>query len=185
MLWSILVMTVPGREQKLASLLSVLEPQATREVEILVLRDNIRRSIGTKRNALVSIANGEYVSFVDDDDMVDDRYVYRIGEALADRPDVVCFNAWVTGCPGPDRIAKFSNSYELDENYGDEYRRLPNHLCVWKKSLVLPYADQSRTEDAEWAHRMKRSGAAKTSVEVPAILYHYRYDQKDRIDRWK
>ena len=55
--------------------MSVLAEQLTSEVEVLTELDDGTRSIGEKRNALVESAGGEYVCFVDDDDMVSSDYV--------------------------------------------------------------------------------------------------------------
>ena len=32
---------------------------------------------------------------------------------------------------------------------------MPNHLCVWRKSLAVEFKDISYGEDAEWASRMR------------------------------
>src|SRR3990167_4215726 len=101
MIWSIMISAIPERYHSAQPLLfSLLETQAVGrmpDVELVYLLDNKRRNVGAKRNALMSIATGEYVSFIDDDDQVAPDYVRRIYSAItktrkASPPvDVICF----------------------------------------------------------------------------------------------
>ena len=47
-------------------------------VEVLYLGDNKKRSVGQKRNDLIDLAQGEYFTFVDDDDRIAPTYVKDI-----------------------------------------------------------------------------------------------------------
>lgn len=178
---SVLVCTVPGREEKLARLLTVLEPQAPPNVEVLVLRDAMRRSVGSKRNAMIAIARGDYVSFVDDDDMVTPTYVSKILAATTGDPDVVCFDVWVTGYQTRglhDRVCRYDPKY-VHQNLPNEYHRKPNHLMAWRRAIAdrYPFDDVSFNEDdtrgARMAHEAKRVGR------IPEVLYTYQFDRSD------
>ncbi|MDP2651957.1 MAG: glycosyltransferase family A protein, partial [bacterium] len=90
--FSILIPAVPSRLSQLSELLAALESQTNgRPVEVLVFLDNKQRSIGFKRDALVQLARGDYVAFVDDDDTVSPAYVDQILAAIESEPDVVTF----------------------------------------------------------------------------------------------
>jgi hypothetical protein len=67
-------------------------------VEILALLDNKMRTIGMKRQALLDIAQGEYLAFVDDDDGVDEHYVAELINAIKqnDGVDLIVFPIKVT-----------------------------------------------------------------------------------------
>lgn len=67
---SILIPTVPRRKAHLERLLATLEPQLTDEVELLVLMDNKKSLIGSKRQKMIDISQGEYIVFIDDDDEI-------------------------------------------------------------------------------------------------------------------
>ena len=67
---SILIPTVPRRKEHLERLLATLEPQITDEVELLVLMDNKKSLIGSKRQKMIDISQGEYIVFIDDDDEI-------------------------------------------------------------------------------------------------------------------
>jgi glycosyltransferase involved in cell wall biosynthesis len=86
MLWSILIAAIPERYHSAHGLLhSLLEQQSVarmQDVELIYCMDNRRRCVGAKRNDLLAMAKGEYVSFVDDDDEVASDYVQKIYRAI-------------------------------------------------------------------------------------------------------
>ncbi len=178
-LLSILVPTVPGREAKLGRLLASLDPQvnARSDIELLVLRDTRGMTIGEKRTRMVSIARGEYVAFVDDDDAVAADYVQTIVVHLAEKPDVVCFDVIVHGHGAPKPC-----HYGLTlghENLSDRYHRKPNHLMVWRREIAasVPFPSMRTGEDTAWANLV--CAVASKEVRIPRILYTYDYDPAD------
>ncbi len=179
-LLSILIPTIPTRAVKLQRLLDILDPQVRdrRDVEILCLRDNRSMSIGEKRNRMRSIARGDYVAFVDDDDVVSHDYVARIVAALGSRPDVVTFRVRVEGY-GPAKPCR----YGLGLSHADlpsEYHRKPNHLMAWRRDLAnqIPFPLISHGEDTQWAEQIAKLATAEIALD--AILYQYLYDSSDR-----
>ena len=86
---SILVPTLDSRSLYLSMMLSSLEGQLTPEVEVLTEIDRGEKTIGEKRNILLERATGDYISFVDDDDIVAYDYVDSILRAIETSPDVV------------------------------------------------------------------------------------------------
>jgi hypothetical protein len=91
---SILICSVQKRLHKFAQLAEHLEKQAqNKPVEILWLGDNKSMTVGEKRNKLLSLAKGQYVCFVDDDDWVADDYIDELLKGTESGADVICFNA--------------------------------------------------------------------------------------------
>ena len=168
-----------------------LERQAKgKDVEVLVLIDNRKRSIGHKRNALVSIAQGDFVAFVDDDDRVASDYVdsllAKIGDGTnASQPDVIVFDVWVSGYYERHGLSDRLCSYDLDhahQTLTDRYHRKPNHLMAWRTSLVKqePFSDSSSGEDTDWAHRIcRRFGKQIRQERIDKVLYSYDFDTND------
>ena len=78
---ALLIPTLVGREQCLARLLAVLEPQVrgrADQVFIALRKDDGCEPTGSKRNALLDEARSRgatHVAFIDDDDLVSPRYV--------------------------------------------------------------------------------------------------------------
>ena len=78
---SILIPTVPRRKESLDRLLSVLYPQIKDEVELIVMLENKKRTLGYKRREMMTLAQGEYVVFIDDDDDITTDYVSTLLQA--------------------------------------------------------------------------------------------------------
>lgn len=70
MMLSILICSLHSRSHLLAELKAILQPQLTGDVELLIEIDNKEISTGAKRNILLNRAQGKYIVFIDDDDMV-------------------------------------------------------------------------------------------------------------------
>lgn len=180
---SVLVPTIIGRETKLARLLLVLEPQvrARTDVELVTMLDAKTITIGCKRNLMIGTAKGEYVAFVDDDDLVSRDYISSIVAGLATKPDVLNFMVRVEGY-GPTKLCRYSLRF-VDVNLPHEYQRRPNHLMVWKRSIAasVPFPDVRRGEDSNWAQAIV--SRASTEVSIERTLYTYLYDRHDNSGR--
>lgn len=204
--WSICVLTVPERSAKLDRLLHRLVPQLDgidNVVEILINetpiwtdRTSPLNSVGQKRNALIAHSKAEYVSFVDDDDMVSEKYVETmlslIGRDLLDGhgPDVATFVCRVTqhfkDRVDPPKLCDYSPRFTKNCTVNGRYQRLPNHLPLWRRTLCLPYSEIEKGEDTIWANKM--SEQEKTHypggydwASTPEILYDYLYDVRDTV----
>ena len=80
---SILICTLSNRTESLKTLLDELNYQIqSKPVQVLWIGDNKSMSVGEKRNKLLYLADGEYVSFIDDDDMISSTYIDSILDSL-------------------------------------------------------------------------------------------------------
>ena len=91
--FTVAIPTLKRRINKLQALLTDLYQQIAEhdlgeKVEILTFMDDRQRSIGTKRNWLLDHARGRFTAFVDDDDRLDPKYLFRVVSALEAHPDV-------------------------------------------------------------------------------------------------
>jgi len=178
LLWSICLCGIPNRlSSELAPRLLVdLCTQAAPypDVEVLFLFDNQRRSTGAKRQALLEIARGAYVSFVDDDDSVAGHYVQRLRQEIEGYgPDVVGFNmvSYQLHEPGGPELYPGLARYVLDTKQGSG----PIHTAVWRRSLALevPYPYKNYGEDYEWAQQLwPRIRVAKY---IDEVLYYWQW----------
>jgi hypothetical protein len=126
----------------------------------------------------VKIALGDYVVFVDDDDLVSPNYVSAICECVrGENPDVATFTVLVQR-RGRELPCRYHPAFS-HENRRTEYRRKPNHLCVWRRELAAsrPFPDVRYGEDTAWATAMAPL-AQRVSV-IDETLYVYAYDPKD------
>lgn len=208
MLWSILIPGIPERYHTVQPLLlSLLEHQAVAripDIELLYLMDNKRRTVGEKRNALLSMAKGEFISFIDDDDGVATTYVERIhraiGEVRKTDVDVICFRQ--------DAILKQHGvthecSYSLEFAKREPKRQLapgttpnalkwsgpPAHTMVWRRDLAqasavgIKFPDIQFGEDTEWVDRMCLLARKEHQIVTDFPLYIYTFDEQKTSTR--
>ncbi len=186
MILSVLVPSTTVRARReLPKLLGELEPQLARvprQVELIVYVDNFARSTGHKRNALLDLAQGQYASFVDDDDSVDSSYVRHLLECCASGADCVCFKVEVSVTGGSSGYAIYDKNFARDENLTRPlegnvlYKRLPNHIMCVKTALArrARFPDISHAEDISYAERLKP--LLGTQCSINRVLYHYHAD---------
>lgn len=174
MILSILICTIPKRLYMLRLLLHELEKQKTPDIEILT--DNGTGTIGAKRQRMIEKAKGEYVVFIDDDDMVSKDYISSILFALESKPDVVGFMGWITTNGRNKTNFKISKDCGY-QTTGKGHERFNNHLSPVKRSIALQigYKDISWQEDYDYALRLTNSGLIKTERFISKALYYYQY----------
>ncbi len=187
---TIAILSIPERLDRIADLLDELLKQAfNKPVEILYLGDNMTKTVGQKRTDAVQIAKGEYICFIDDDDMVVPEYLEKILTALEQKPDVVTFHVDWKYSDRDDRIQVFGRVGRrvLDPEMRRKLGRPvvmcpPNHLCVWKRELAVQvaYPSKNKGEDHLWSELMFQKHLGKDRgliVDIPEILYIYQYNK--------
>lgn len=155
-----------------------LPPQWKDRVEVLVLTDTKRLSIGAKRNVLANAAAGKYIVFVDDDDRIADGYVWRLLDATISNADVITFLAEVTLDGGPPKVCHYSKDWPHDYNTDGQYRRLPNHICCVQRrhALATGWGDLNYGEDAHYGPRLLPH--LKSQFHINAVLYYYDFSSE-------
>ena len=173
---SVLIPCVPSRHDRMGEVFTALERQAHGfPVEILALVDNKQRSIGAKRDALVQIARGDYLAFVDDDDGIFPKYVENILRGIECTPDVIVFDTLVSLNDGPDVIAQHSLAYNNEQYSPAGFKRKPWQMHAWRREIAqaFQFPDLNIGEDWGWCKQLCE--VAKTEVKVEGPLYWYRY----------
>lgn len=177
---TVAIATLPIRANSLATVLHDLNYQIERynlegRVEVLYLGDTKTLTVGAKRNKLAQIATGQYITFVDDDDMLNSLYLIELIKAIDRYPniDVVNFNVSISINGSSAKPVMYSKEYLQDKNLHDRYLRIPNHLMCFKRELVLstPYLDINFEEDAKWAKAVLPKIA--TEHVIDKTLYFY------------
>jgi len=179
---SILICHLPERKSYLDFLLSRLKHQVIeRPVEILIADQPRGMSTGDKRNYLVGLSKGEYVCFVDDDDLVSSSYVDKILRALKTKPDCV----GITGkylVKGQNEWS-FRHSITVERWCKDKMRRIyfrtPNHLNPIKREIVVkcPFPSVTFGEDRAFSDAIRP--LLKTEIYIEPPIYYY-YFVKDK-----
>lgn len=187
---SILIASLEKRDPTLRELLAVLHDQIFAlenpwNVEIQIARDAGQLPVGAKRDALLRQARGDFVCFIDDDDLVVPTYVSDILTAIASRPSADCIvfagRLEVDGIfAGP---FDYSITHQRYYQIGNRYYRTPNHLCPVRRDLALQVGFKTINcgEDTDYARRLypllKTQAAIFTpgSVTEKKTLYQYRF----------
>ncbi len=187
---SILICSLNSRRVSLDTLLDILDSQKNDQVEILVEKDNGTMTIGTKRNLLLKRAQGDYICFVDDDDVVANSYVSKILEAVESNPDCCGIEGLIFLRPrhrnrdrksqrrwirGNREQRKFIHSIRYRTWFEENriYYRSPNHLNPVKKELALQvmFLPQDSGEDHDYSKRLLP--LLKTETYIKGIIYNY------------
>ena len=179
-LWTIGILHLPKRAISYGKLLKELNKQikacnATDQVQIITIADDGQLSVGEKRNQAVDQAKGEYISFIDDDDMVTPIYVKKILNAIKAKPDVVELIGYI---PHYDLLfihnIKCGGHFKKD---GIQYRT-PNHLNPVRTIIAkqVRYKSVSHGEDQDYSERLWTSGLLKKEALIGERMYIYQFD---------
>lgn len=197
--WAILVPTIPRRADTLARLLEVLLPQVAPYggmVQVVGWRNVGRPRLAELRDDMLTYADdvlgAEYVSFIDDDDLISPDYVDEIMAAMIDGPDHIGFvlDYWKDG------VFKSHVQHSLRHNRWGHTReprtdpRTVGQLTFWRD---FTHVDPMRTkwarrgkfakagpriaEDRVWCRQLREAGfsaaAGATEIFIDRSLYSY------------
>ena len=166
-------------------LLRCLEPQITKDCEIILIDDGsdepyvpwqeeemvkiIRQKnqgVSAARNKGLKKAKGEYIVFIDSDDLVSDDYIQQIFKAIESNPDTV-YISWksIDGKLG-----------KVIVNESDEFN--PWNRCVWNRVFKKEYIkglffDENKqiAEDDDFLNRLP---VPSSKTYIPKQIYYYR-----------
>lgn len=178
---SILVCSVLNRRNTfLPSILEELNKQThdKTDVEVICVVDNKTRMLGIKRNDLVNMAQGDYITFVDDDDKLSPDYVSELLKAIAENNgvDVINFIVNVSINDSGFKPCYYTVENKNDFNRDNSYHRLPNHIMCIKRQICIetPYKPILYGEDSAFSKEL--APKIKTEHIISKILYEYHYN---------
>lgn len=179
---SLLICHMPERKKLLERLLACFKVQDCSECELLI--DPEAGTIGTKRNRLLSEAKGDYVAYVDDDDLVSEDYISLIMEGINRGVDCCSLLGEITTDGKNPLLFEHSIKYKAYATNSQEkrirYERYPNHLNCIKASIAkqLKFPEKNHGEDTDWATQIFKSGLLKTEYQIDKVIYYYDYRSK-------
>jgi hypothetical protein len=148
------------------------------QVEIIILTDTKSVMLGEKRNRLVDMAQGEYVVFVDDDDVISDDYIKTLFAATKKGADVISFTAMVSLNGETAKPCYYSKDNRKDYNTNDAYYRIPNHICCIKKESALKSSFPNIQYGEDSAFSKLLLPHLKTELKLDKILYYYNFNSE-------
>jgi hypothetical protein len=178
---SILIPSIPSRfDMALALYSHLLAICEEKEIEILMLTDNKKRTIGEKREALKNISKGKYFMFVDDDDSL--YSVEEIYEATEKDVDVITFQSRCRNNSGSTFIVTMNLGNPVEHNNDGQgnyidLKRPPFPCCAWNQSFKrVTFPSKNYSEDAEWSDLACQ--IATSEHHIPKVIHGYNYDPK-------
>lgn len=177
-----LIIPCYNAEPYIDELMKSLMPQVTEDIEVIVVDDGsdfpylpnfpkvkvIRKKNGgvsSARNCGLNASTGEYIAFVDADDILSDKYIELVLGAIKDDPDTV-YLSWksIDGRHG-----------KIIESETDEFN--PYNRCVWNRVFKHTYIDGMTfnenmpvAEDDDFLNRLPKP-KSKTYIPVPVYFY--------------
>lgn len=186
---SVLILSIESRKKFLDRLMSILKPQITDDIEVLLNLDNGESSIGKKRNELLDESSGKYVCFIDDDDLVSADYVASILKAARLEPDAIGFRLKRMVDKSYDADAMHSTRFEkwetANRNKRKVYLRTPNHLNPVRREIAMRhlFIEANHGEDANYSQRIKPEIRSEVFIDRQLYTYEYRTNQFRRNER--
>lgn len=181
--WSILIATIGRRKERLDELLGVLMPQVEKyagKIEVVAYWNNFEKPLSQIRQALVDDAKGEYISFIDDDDMVPEYYCDEVMKAIETSPDYVGWRMQLYNRGVAAKPTFHSLRHERWSEDDNGYYRNTSHLNPIKRSIALKgsfHVEGQLPEDVKWAEGVARH--CKTESYISKVMYLYRADSED------
>lgn len=176
---SILIATIPKREWKFNRLVNKLDSQIPMNGCVEVLFDNsMDYNIGVKRNLLLGRALGDYVVFVDDDDMVSDDYTRKILQAMEGNPDCIGISGTITTNGRNERQWYISKEYGSWYEKNKVYYRTPNHISPVKRDIAIEVGFPEISNGEDYAYSMGILPLLKTESKIKGNIYFYLFNSK-------
>ena len=178
---------IPALFERKSELIPTLAAQiGNLPVELLVLTDNRKRSTGLKRQALLDVAQGRYVTHLDDDDMVSGDYISEILAAIAmPEVDVIVFNqqsTWNGQNPFTVKCGlEFENEgvhKDAEDKLWQNIHRKPWHWCVWNSKIAKAAKFPDGYIDDDWFWLKQAIALAKTQHRIDKILHFYQHNSQ-------
>lgn len=196
-LLSILIPTIPERHKQFTQLYNELMRQKTEfdtthdtigELQVIINSDKRfldgGLSIGKKRQALVQEAEGKYLCFCDDDDIVSPNYIETLMRLCYQGQDICTFQALV-------KMQTFWGlidmrlGYKVNDQINPDYtiRRPPWHVCpvksVYAKMFMFP--DLNNAEDFVWMEKVL--SCCSSEAHTDKIIFQYNHKEESEADK--
>lgn len=175
-LYDILICTIPHRQEKLHLLLKELDRQIpdTAEVGARICYDNLQSSYGSKCNALLQSSDADYVSFIDDDDMVAPDFIQLVLTALDARPHYVGFPVKYTLNGEPQVRVEHSLRHNGWQDTSEILKRDITQFNPIRRDLaMLGLWQGGNGAERDWSNAVRASAQCTEEIWIDKEMYYY------------
>lgn len=179
--WELCIANANPSNQEVAAL---LREKCAEDVRIKVTDVPENEGIAQNTNAALKIAEGEYIGFLDHDDLLAPDALYEVVKAVNGRDGVDMLYT------DEDKISSDSEEYftpHFKPDFNVDLLRSNNYFChfvVAAKDLILQVgafrAEFNGAQDYDLVLRCAEK--AKNIVHIPGILYHWRVHKASTAD---
>ena len=184
---SILIPTLPQRKK----MFNILRKNLTAQIDYVhsthpslgqveILFDSSKKflkgglSVGAKRDALKCRATGEYLVFVDDDDIVAPNYLESILRLMESNPDIITFRSLYKSSTYWGIVDMNLNHAENEQmNDSTIVKRQPFHVCPIRTSIAQQHSFPDINNAEDWGWMVKVLTDCKTQSHSDQILHQY------------
>ena len=184
---SILIPTLPQRKK----MFNILRKNLTAQIDFVhsthhslgqveILFDSSKKflkgglSVGAKRDALKCRATGEYLVFVDDDDMIAPNYLESILRLMESNPDIITFRSLYKSSTYWGIVDMNLNHAENEQmNDSTIVKRQPFHVCPIRTSIAQQHSFPDINNAEDWGWMVKVLTDCKTQSHSDQILHQY------------
>ena len=184
---SILIPTLPQRKK----MFNILRKNLTAQIDYVhsthpslgqveILFDSSKKflkgglSVGAKRDALKCRATGEYLVFVDDDDMIAPNYLESILRLMESNPDIITFRSLYKSSTYWGIVDMNLNHSENEQmNDSTIVKRQPFHVCPIRTSIAQQHSFPDINNAEDWGWMVKVLADCKTQSHSDQILHQY------------
>jgi len=181
MILSILICTIPEREEMFKILKHYLENQISKKEQIEILWDSRKDiNIGKKRNDLLQKAKGDFIVYIDDDDLVSEKYVELIVNCIKSNPQIDCIgiNGIITTNGVNEKKWYISKEYKTWYEENHIYYRTPNHISPVKREIALKVGFPEKDFSEDFEYSVGILPYLEKECLIPEPIYHYKFNHK-------
>jgi len=131
-------------------------------------------SVGAKRDALKCRATGDYLVFVDDDDIVAPNYLESVLRLSESNPDIITFRSLYKSSTYWG-IVDMNLNHSENEQMNDTtiVKRQPFHVCPIRTSIAQQHSFPDINNAEDWGWMVKVLSDCKTQSHSDQILHQY------------
>jgi O-antigen biosynthesis protein len=156
---------------------TILSEYARKDSRIRIVSRAVNGGISAATNAAIDIATGEFIAFLDHDDVLPVHALYLVAREIADDPDVDVIYS------DEDKISPWGRRY--DPHFKSDWnpdlflaQNMIAHLGVYRTSLVRKVgglrAEFDGSQDYDLALRIVEQTRPQRIRHIPHVLYHWR-----------
>ena len=160
------------------ALWTLLEDEARRDARIRIVRRAVNGQIAAATNSALGLATGDFVAFMDHDDLLTEHALYHVAATLERYPDAGLIYSDEDKIDERGRRSQpyFKTEWNAELMLG---QNMVNHLAVYRRSLVEDLGGVREgfegAQDHDLALRAVESIGPTHIHHIPWVLYHWRW----------